>query len=309
MTIEDVKRQKLIRAARVSVYSNSFLVISKLTVGLIISSISVISEAIHSATDLLAAIIAKYSVGKSTKPPDGTHKFGHGKFESFSSAVEALLILLAAGIIIYGSITRLISPLEIEIIEAGIAVMAFGAILNFFVSRYLMRVAKEYESLALEADALHLRTDVWTSIGVLIGLVAVRITGIYQLDPVIAILIAGLIIFAAVRLSRRSAYELLDRSLSHEEEMLVNSCIWRIAGDMVSYHQLRTRRAGRERFIDFHLVVPKNLPVERAHSICDEIEKALSGILPGANTAIHVEPCDGECESCKTAEKCKDDAS
>jgi len=301
-----VQRDKLIRAARLSVYSNTVLVASKLIVGLFISSISVISEAIHSATDLLAALIANFSVRKSTKPADKTHRFGHGKYESFSCTIEAILIFLAVGMIIIIAFTRLINPFEIEIIEAGIIIMAFGAILNFFVSRYLMRVAKECESLALEADALHLRTDVWTSIGVFSGLFIVRITGIYELDSIIAIFITIFIINAAIKLFRRSTSELLDHSLTEKEEAIIDETIRQLAGDLATYHGLRTRRSGRERFIDFHLVVPKNLPVEKAHELCDKIEAIAIEKLPGSNITIHCEPCDNECELCKKAEICKD---
>lgn len=304
--LNTASRNRLIRAARLSVISNSSLVASKLIVGVVINSISVISEAIHSATDLFAALIANYSVRKSTRPADATHKFGHGKFESLSGAAEAILILLAAGFIIFGAFTRLLNPLEIEIIEAGMVVMAAGAIVNLLISRHLMRIAKECESLALEADALHLRTDVWTSIGVFFGLFMVRITGIYELDPIIAMIIAIFIINAAIRLTRRSASELLDHSLSDLEEKVIKETVKEIAGDLATSHALRTRKAGRERFVDFHIVVPKNLLVEEAHKICDEIEEKIKEKLPGSNLTIHIEPCDKECEFCSKAGICKD---
>lgn len=299
------KTERMVKAARLSVYSNSALVTSKLAVGIMTSSISVLSEAIHSATDLFAALIANYSVRKSSKPADDLHRFGHGKYESLSCTVEAILILIAAGIIILGAFYRLINPVELQIIEAGMIIMAIGAFLNYFLSRYLMRVAKECQSLALEGDALHLRTDVWTSAGVFLGLLMVRVTGIYEFDPAIALVISIFIINAAIRLTRRSAHELLDHSLTREEEAVIDQTIREIAGDIATYHHLRTRKAGRERFVDFHLVLPKNLPIQKAHRICDEIEAVVGKRLPGSNITIHVEPCDEDCEICRSAVICK----
>jgi len=305
MTISDDDRHELIFAAKFSIYSNSALVALKLIVGIMMMSISVISEAIHSATDLLAAIIANYSVRKSTRPADDTHRFGHGKFESFSGSIEAALILIAAAIIIYEAVTKLFAPVEIEIIEAGIIVMGISAGTNYAVSRYLMKISKKHQSLALEADALHLRTDVWTSLGVFFGLIAVRLTGIHEIDPVIAIIVAVLIIFAAVNLTKRSARELLDHSLSNEEETMIRITINEVVGEIASFHEFRTRRSGRERFVDFHLVMPRHLEIETAHSMCDEIESKITSRLPNSNLTIHVEPCDGECAKCFNAPLCK----
>lgn len=305
MTISSEGRAELIFAAKFSVYSNSILVVLKLIVGIFTFSISVISEAIHSGTDLLAALIANYSVRKSTHPPDDGHSFGHGKYESFSGALEALLILVAAGIIIYEAILKLIENYQVQIIEAGIAVMGISSIMNFTISRYLMRIAKKHKSLALEADALHLRTDVWTSMGVFLGLIAVRLTGINAIDPVAAIIVAVIIIRAAIMLTRRSTFELLDHSLTAEEEAAVRETIRAVTGENGTYHGLRTRRAGRESFIDFHLVLPKNLPVGKAHQICDEIEQKVMERLPNSNLSIHIEPCEEECDNCQSMALCK----
>jgi len=305
MTISSEGRAELVFAAKFSVYSNSILVVLKLAVGLFTFSVSVISEAIHSGTDLLAALIANYSVRKSTKPADDGHSFGHGKYESLSGAIEALLILVAAMIIIYEAALKLISVAEINVVEAGIVVMGISAIMNFVISRYLMKIAKKHRSLALEADALHLRTDVWTSAGVFAGLLAVKITGYNVIDPIIAIIVAVIIIHAAVTLTRRSTYELLDHSLSAEEEAAICEAIKSATGETGTYHGLRTRRSGRDSFIDFHLVLPKNLPIEKAHKLCDDIEQKIVERLPNSNLTIHVEPCNGECDSCNNVEMCK----
>ena len=269
------------------------------------ASVSVISEAIHSGTDLLAALIANYSVRKSTKPADDSHSFGHGKYESLSGAIEALLILLAAGIIIYEAIIKLFGDAIIEFIEAGIVVMGISAVMNFVISRYLMKVAKKHRSLALEADALHLKTDVYTSAGVFFGLIAVRMTGEFIIDPIVAIIVAVIIVEAAIRLTRRSTYELLDHSLTAEEEAAIRETIKATTGESNAYHGLRTRRSGRESFIDFHLVLPKSLPIEKAPQICDELEQKIIARLPNSNLSIHVEPCDGNCNNCQCTELCK----
>ena len=305
MTISREGAAELIFAAKFSVYSNSILVVLKLVVGIITASVSVISEAIHSGTDLLAALIANYSVRKSTKPADDSHSFGHGKYESLSGAIEALLILLAAGIIIYEAIVKLFGSAIIEFVEAGIVVMGISAVMNFVISRYLMKVAKKHRSLALEADALHLKTDVYTSAGVFFGLIAVRVTGEFIIDPIVAIIVAVIIIEASIRLTRRSTLELLDHSLTAEEEAAIRETIKATTGESNAYHGLRTRRSGRESFIDFHLVLPKSLPIEKAHQICDELEQKIIARLPNSNLSIHVEPCDGNCNNCQCTELCK----
>lgn len=279
--------------------------ILKLAVGLITASISVISEAIHSGTDLIAALIANFSVRRSTVPADDGHKFGHGKYESLSGSIEAALILVAAAIIIYEAFLRLIEHSGLQIIEIGILIMGISAALNFLVSRYLMRIAKRHHSLALEADALHLKTDVWTSLGVFVGLVLVWITGINEIDSLVAIGVAALIINASLRLTRKSTRELLDYSLSKDEERVIQQTILEIVGETATYHELRTRRSGRERFVDFHLVVPRHLEVKTAHQMCDEIENKIKLRLPDSNLTIHVEPCSENCAECKSAPICK----
>lgn len=306
MTISERGRHELIFAARFSVYSNSLLIILKLVVGILTASISVISEAIHSGTDLIAAIIANFSIRRSTVPADDGHKFGHGKYESLSGSIEAVLILVAAAIIIYEAIGRLIEHSELQIIEAGIIVMGISASLNLVVSKYLMRIAKKYSSLALEADALHLRTDVWTSLGVFAGLIFVRMTGINEIDSMIAIIVAVLIIRASLKLTRKSAQELLDYSLSPEEESIIRQAILDVTGETASFHEFRTRKSGRERFVDFHLVVPRHIEVNAAHMLCDEIESKVKSRLPNSNLTIHVEPCSENCSECRSAPICKE---
>jgi len=283
---------KRVKAARLSIVSNSALVILKLTVGLAMMSVSVISEAIHSIMDLLAAIIANYSVRKSTQPADRDHAYGHGKYENLSGVAEALLIFIAAAIIIYEAVQRLMQGAEVEFLEVGIVVMGISAVVNFFVSRYLYKVAKAEDSIALEADALHLKTDVWTSFGIFIGLIVIRITNLPILDPIIAIGIAMLIIKVAWDLTKRSGGGLLDQKLNSSEEAVIRQALDRHASEFLDYHSMRTRRAGSEKFVDLHLVVKHDLSIEEVHLLADSLEKEVETVLKNTDVTIHIEPCD-----------------
>lgn len=289
MTVE-----RKVRAARISIVSNTSLVLLKLTVGLTMASVSVISEAVHSMMDLLAALIANFSVRKAVEPADKEHPYGHGKYENLSGVVEAALIFLAAAIIVYEAVSRLLEGGMVEFVDYGIAVMAVSAAVNFFVSRYLYRVAREEESIALEADALHLRTDVWTSLGIMAGLVAIRITGINELDPLIALGVAVLIVRAAWDLTKRSGMDLLDTCLSEEEEQIIRNALDKHSEAFLGYHSMRTRKAGSEKYVDLHLVVKYSTTVDEAHRIAEEVEREIEAALPRTDVTIHLEPCDKE---------------
>ena len=298
--------------AALSIGSNATLVILKLTAGLAIGSVSVISEAIHSSIDLLAATMAFFAVRAAAKPPDEEHRFGHGKAENLSGFVEAVLIFIAAMMIVYEAVQKLMHGVELESVDLGIVIMGISAVANTFVSRQLMRVAKATESMALEADAWHLTTDVLTSLGVAIGLVVVRLTGWSVLDPIIAIGVALVICKAAFDITRRSIRDLLDASLPAEEQALIREVLDRHRGDMVGYHEIRSRRSGSERQVDLHLVMNRNVTVQQSHDLCDHLEGDLKDALGSVTLNIHVEPgtpsretCDSECEP---AEKRPDSA-
>ena len=290
------------KTARLSVISNTGLVFLKLVVGIGIGSVSIISEAIHSSMDLIAAIIAFFAVRKSSEPPDPEHGFGHGKFEDISGLVEALLIFIAAVLIIYESVKKLLGEqaesLSTELLIAGILVMAFSALVNWYVSSRLMKVAKETDSIALESDAWHLRTDVYTSLGVFCGLILIRLTGITLLDPLFAIGVAVVILKAAYDLTRRSLSDLIDQSLPPEDETRIKDIICAHSGEYAGFHELRTRRAGPEVFIEFHLVMPKNISVEVSHDLEDHLEADLRLEYPRSTITIHVEPCNEGCTRC-----------
>jgi len=287
-----------VKAARLSVVSNSFLILLKLFAGFLTGSISLIAEAIHSLMDLAAAVIALISVRISDRPADEQHPFGHGKAENISGVAEAVLIFVAAGIIVYEAVKRLIVGKTLALVEIGIAIMAVSIVVNILVSQYLLKVSRATDSVALEADARHLTTDVISMVGVLIGLILVRLTGLNILDPIVAILVALLIMKTAYDVTKRSFGGLIDVKLPQAEEDEITSCIMEHGGQLVAFHELRTRKAGSHRYIELHLVMPKNASVEEAHRMCDHLEQDIRKRLSHTNITIHVEPCATECEQC-----------
>ncbi len=274
--------------ARLSIISNSFLIVMKLVVGIISGSVSIISEAIHSSMDLIAAVIAFLAVKISDVPPDSRHPYGHGKFENISGVVEALLIFIAAIWIVVEAVKKLLGESTgLESILLGSLVMLVSAVINAIVSSRLYKVARATKSLALEADALHLKTDVYTSLGVSLGLGLILITGIEWLDPVIAILVAIFIIFESYQLLRKAFFPLLDTAWAEEDVTELEKTL----KDMgVNYHDLRTRLAGNYRFIDIHVEIPENESVGNAHRYCDTIENELTRNYENLTVTIHVEP-------------------
>jgi cation diffusion facilitator family transporter len=283
---------KKVKAAKLSIASNSCLVAMKLVAGLMMFSVSVLSEAVHSMMDLIAAIVANYSVGKAVQPPDQEHAYGHGKYENVAGVVEALLIIFAAAIIIFESIIKIVSGSEVGFLIVGIVIMGISTVVNFFVSRYLSKIAEEEDSIALEADSMHLKTDVMTSLGVFVGLVVINLTGLKILDPLIALIVAALILKAAYNLTKESSKGLVDEKLPSEEEMVVKKVLLEHLPEFVAYHKLRTRKGGDQRFIDLHLVMKADTSVEDSHKVADHLEHEIKKRLPHASVLIHVEPCD-----------------
>jgi cation diffusion facilitator family transporter len=281
---------KKVLTARLSIISNSSLILLKALVGFLTGSVSIISEAIHSTMDLLASVITYFSVKISDRKPDEEHPYGHGKFENISGVLEALLIFIAAAWIIYEAIQKIIVHEKIEQIEWGFIVMLIAAIINFIVSRNLYKVAKEYDSIALEADALHLKVDVYTSLGVAIGLLLIWITGYYFLDPIVAILVALLIIRESFILLKTAYAPLLDTKLPDEDIEIIKKAIESKNIGNISFHQLRTRKAGHLKYVDLHLEVPQEYSVMESHDICDAIEKDIESKIKNIEVSIHVEP-------------------
>lgn len=278
------------RAAWLSVASNITLMSGKLIIGLMIGSVSVISEAIHSANDLLASFIAVFAVKNSGKPPDKEHPYGHGKIENISGTIEALLIFVAAALIISEAIKKIQDGGEMLEPGWGMAIMAISALLNFLVSSHLLKVGKKHHSVALEADGIHLRTDVYTSVGVFIGLLLIKITGYQVLDPIIAILVALLIIKAAYDLTRKAFLPLLDIAADDDTLEQVTAVLDEFSDSFIEYHDLRSRRAGRDIHIDLHLVVNPEMNIQEAHDLCDLIENRIKQEIIYSTVLIHVEP-------------------
>jgi cation diffusion facilitator family transporter len=290
------------RVAALSIMSNSSLVVFKLIVGIYSGAVSILSEAIHSGVDLVAALIAFFAVRAAGKPADEEHTFGHGKFENLSAAIEGLLIFVAAGWIIFESIHKLIFPEPVDNLQWGIVVMGISAITNLVISGKLFKVGKETDSAALMADGWHLRTDVWTSAGVAAGLTFYMLgrwyapeLNLHWIDPVIAMGVAGLIIKAAWELTSEAVTYLLDASLPKEEEKSITSIIEQKYPSVLNFHNFKTRKAGSERFVEFHIVVNKDLSVKQAHDICDEITSKIKRQFPKTEVMIHTEPCLDEC--------------
>jgi cation diffusion facilitator family transporter len=282
---------KKVKTARLSIFSNVFLIIIKIIAGLLSGSVSILSEAIHSLMDLIASVIAFFSVKISSQPPDKEHLYDHGKFENISGVIEGILILIAAGWIIYEAIHKFLHQEEIEYLYLGIIVMSISAMVNFFISRRLYKVANETDSIALEADALHLKTDVYTSLGVAVGLGLIYFTNLHFLDPIIAIAVALLIVYEAIILIRNAYRPLLDTSLPEEDMNTINRILQKYSEDCIGFHQLRTRKSGSNKYLDFHLVVPEKMTVKEAHDLCDTIEDEIKLSINNMDINIHVEPC------------------
>jgi cation diffusion facilitator family transporter len=279
-----------VKVAYLSIFSNTVLIIFKLIAGFLSGSVSIISEAIHSGMDLIASIVAFFSVKMSTKPADKKHPFGHGKIENISALIEGVLIFIASIMIITEAIKKLKEPAELENTTIAILVMFVSALTNFFVSRKLYKVAKEEDSMALEADALHLKTDIYTSLGVGIGILLIKLTGIQILDSIIAIIVAFIIVKEAWHLCKNALDYLLDSKLSDEEEAEVERIILSHNHQFIDFHKLKTRKSGNKKHIDFHITVPAELTVIEAHDIVGNLKKDLNETLKNTRVNVHVDP-------------------
>jgi cation diffusion facilitator family transporter len=253
-------------------------------------SVGLLSDALESFINLTAATMAYLSLRYSARPVDSTHTYGHEKIEYFSSGLEGGLILVAAGGIAWAAIDRLIHPRMPEELGVGLAISLVAAAINLAVAIVLLRTAKKYHSIVLEADGKHLLTDVWTSVAVLAGLGLVLATNWAALDPIVALVIAANILWTALDLIRRSFNGLMDHSLPGEEVALLRDTIRQHLGPDMDYHALRTRQAGSHRFADFHLLVPGSLSVQHAHDVASQIECALQAVLPSLEVTVHIEP-------------------
>jgi cation diffusion facilitator family transporter len=279
------------RAAAVSIASNSTLIALKIGAGIVTGSIAILTEAAHSSIDLIASLVAYFSLRKADEPADEDHPYGHQKVESLAAAIEGMLILVGAGIIVYEAVHRLMTSSEVQSLGVGIGVIAVSAAGNLAVSGYLSRQARASDSPALEGDAAHLRTDALTSVGVLVALVLVEVTGVQQLDSITALAVAIVIVQAGVRILTRSSRVLVDEALPDAELEAVRQAIEEHGADeVIGFHKLRARRAGSRRHVDLHVQFRDGTSLERAHELAHQLEGAIRGRLRGADVLIHLEP-------------------
>jgi cation diffusion facilitator family transporter len=253
-------------------------------------SVGLLSDAAESLVNLAGAIVALIMLTIAARPADESHAHGHSKAEYFSSGIEGVLILIAAVMIAYAAVQRLFDPQPLEDVGIGIVVAATASAINFFVARVLLKAGKKYDSITLEADAKHLMTDVWTSVGVIAGVAAVAITGWERLDPIIALLVAANIVWTSIGLLRRSVAGLMDASLPEDEQAAVVKVLDQYKAQGVEYHALRTRQAAAQRFVSFHFLVPGSWTVQHGHELLERIENEICRALPGAIVTAHLEP-------------------
>jgi cation diffusion facilitator family transporter len=257
-------------------------------------SVSLLSDAAESLVNLVAALTAFVCLWYSAQPVDSTHTYGHEKIEFFSSGLEGVLILMAAGGIGWYAVDRLFQEKPLEQLELGTLISFAASLINLTVGIILIRVGRRTQSIILEADGQHLLTDVWTSAGVIVGLVLVRIFGWVMLDPILALVVAANIVWTAWDLLRRSFNGLMDHALPDREQQAVRSAIEGLMRPGLHYHALRTRQAGARKFVDFHLLVPGTWTVQEAHDFTERVEAAVRSALPGAEVTVHIEPIEAE---------------
>ncbi len=254
------------------------------------SSVGLLSDAVESLVNVVASVTAYLSLRYAARPVDESHTYGHEKIEFFSSGLEGVLIIVAAGSIAWYAVQRMIVPQALQPLGLGLTISLIASIINGVVAVVLLRAGRRYGSIVLEADGRHLLTDVWTSVAVLAGLSLVWLTGVPWLDPLIALIVAANILWTGFDLIRRSFNGLMDHALPPREQAAVRAAIERHLGANMDYHCLRTRQAGRRRFVDFHLLVPGQLTVRQAHTLTGAIEDSVRGALPESEISVQIQP-------------------
>jgi cation diffusion facilitator family transporter len=276
-----------------------FLIILKVVVAIITKSISITAQATDSLLDLFAIGVAFFAVRLASEPADEEHPFGHGKIEGMASVIQGILIIAAVVFIVYAAIDRIINKTPLEFTVSGIGVMAVSVIASIFLSRHLQRVAKVTGSTMVDALAKNINADIFSAAGVLAGLIVVQFTNIIVLDSVIALVMSVLILRSAYQVGRRSFVELTDTRLPKDEHDMLLKLIREHLDQFPGFHDVRSRRAGSQRFIDLHLVMRRNTSVEEAHEMCDHLEQDIRKHFPDASIVIHVEPCSSDdCRLC-----------
>ncbi len=284
------RRPATLRYAVLSVLAALATISLKGTAYLLTGSIGLLSDALESLVNLVAAVVALIALWVAARPADEEHTYGHTKAEYFSSGFEGLLILVAAASIVVAAAGRLLTPQPIEAPGLGLGITALASLINLAVARVLFRAGRRHESITLEADAQHLMADVWTSAGIIVGVGAAALSGWHRLDAIVALAVAAMVLFSGFKLLRRSMLGLLDTALPEETRHTITAILDAHAADGVRYHALRTRQAGARRFIAFHILVPGDWTVQRGHDLLEEIEEKIRTAVPNSSVDTHLEP-------------------
>jgi len=295
-----------IKAAGVSITTAVVLATVKLIIALASGSMAILASAVDSLLDILMSGVNFIAIRHAEQPADECHPFGHGKFETMATLFQALVITVSGSLIIFESTRRLFNGIVLQKLDVGAVVLALSAMVSWLVARYLKKVARATDSSALEADSLHFSMDIYTNVALLCGLLLIRWLDIPWLDPSLSILVGIYIIFEALRLVRRSMGDILDKELPVDLQQEIRDLIEKNQRGLGSYHDLRTRRAGSRKIMDFHLEVCKHMSVEDAHNIADMLEKQIEKAIIGADVTIHIEPCsEAECPGVNLCEQTK----
>jgi cation diffusion facilitator family transporter len=285
-------------AAKLSLAVIVGLIALKVLVAVITGSISIVAQAVDSFLDLFAVVITFLAIRIAAKPADEEHPFGHGKAENIAAVLQAALIFAAGGLIIYSSVQRMITGATVELTEAGIGVMLVSVIASILLARHLLKVSRSAGSIALEANAHNIAADVYSAAGVLVGFLIIRFSNFYIVDPIMAVIVAFSILKAGYTVTRKSFGGLVDTRLPQEEETEIKTAIMEHGCQMGGFHNLRTRQAGHQRYVELHLVMPRNASVDITHRVCDKLEQDIKERLPNTSITIHVEPGDIDCDQC-----------
>lgn len=283
-------REDLSRFALLSIAAAIATIALKVVAWQVSGSVGLLSDAAESVVNLAGAVAAFIALRVVARPPDSGHNFGHTKAEYFAAVFEGVLIVVAAGGIIVAAVARLLNPRELESIGLGVLISIVATVVNGVVALVLLRAAKKHRSLTLEADGKHLMADVWTTVGVVAGVIMVGITGWLPLDSIIAIAVAINILLVGGRLVWRSGLGLMDSALPPQDRAIVDEVLTRFRVDGIDFHDIRTRESGQDRFVQLHMLVPGAWTVQRGHDLSEEVEIALRDALDGLHVIVHVEP-------------------
>ena len=283
-------QEDLSRYAYLSIATGIVVFSLKMGAYVLTDSVGLLSDALESTVNIVAAFVALIALKAAAKPGTSRMHFGLSKAEYFSALIEGLMILVAAGIIMFTAIERFLNPRPIESVGVGLTVSVIASVLNGSVAWYLMRAGRRHRSIVLTADAKHLMTDVWTSAGVIVAVLLVALTGWQRMDPIIAAAVALNIVFAGLKLIGSSAMGLLDASLPDEENAVIVEILKRHQTDRVRFHALQTRESGRQRFVSMHVLVPGSWTVAAGHDLLEAVEHEIREALPNTVVSTHLEP-------------------